>query len=317
MTQAVFYSIAIVLILLLLLASYWWHQKYLPPVSEDVIYTMDLAHRYLFWAILCIIFYGVIAFTVNLIIKEMDLWLVLFLMSYLFMLGAIYFCIYVIFWRCVIRIDSLTFYIPLLPPKEIKFHEITLVKYVDNETPLHTPNEKVLVGYHKHKKLFFIEENTKGFPLLYDLLLQYKKIERIPVVEEFAVTCPRSDVMRGVFSFLGFAILTVLALWKHVELELPYFMILIAMTLLFLFEMLRVLLWKITVDYQTISIRNSFGITRTYALHEITRIEERGSYILLYSAKKKLAKIAKDSTHFPYLMERFQREDVLIQRILK
>lgn len=317
MTQAFFYSIAIVLILLLLLASYWWHQKYLPPVSEDVIYTMDLAHRYLFWAILCIIFYGVIAFTVNLIIKEMDLWLVLFLMSYLFMLGAIYFCIYVIFWRCVIRIDSLTFYIPLLPPKEIKFHEITLVKYVDNETPLHTPNEKVLVGYHKHKKLFFIEENTKGFPLLYDLLLQYKKIERIPVVEEFAVTCPRSDVMRGVFSFLGFAILTVLTLWKHVELELPYLIILIAMTLLFLLEMLRVLLWKITVDYQTISIRNSLGITRTYTLHEITRIEERGSYILLYSAKKKLAKIAKDSNHFAYLMARFQREDVLIQRILK
>lgn len=308
MTQAIFYSIAIVLILLLLLASHLWHQKYLPPVSEDAIYTMDLAHRYLFWAILCIIFYGVAAFTVHLLIEEMALWLVLFLISYVAMLGAIYFYIYVIFWRCVIRIDSLTFYTPLFPPKEIKLHEITLVKYIDNETLLHAPNEKALVGYCRHKRIFFIEENTKGFYLLYNLLEENGKLERIPVIEEFTITCPRSDVLRGVFSFLGFAILSAVVLWNRVELEPPYLIILIAMTLLFLFDMLRVLLWKITVDYQNISVRNFLGITRTYALHEITRIEERGSYIILYSAKKKLAKIAKDSDHFTYLMERFRRE---------
>lgn len=309
MTQAIFYSIAIVLILLLLLASHLWRRKYLPPFSDNVIYIMDLAHRYLFWLILAVLFYGGMAFAANWIIEETDLWIVLFLMFYLFMLGTIYSCVYILFWRCVIKADSLTFYIPLLPPKEIKFHEITLVKCIDNETLLHAPNEKALVGYRRHKRIFFIEGNTKGFPLLYDILKENGKLERIPVKEEFAVTCPKSDVLRSVVIFLLFAILSVLALWMHVELELPYLIILIVMTLVFLCDMLHVLLWKVTVDYQNIAVRNFLGITRTYALREITRMEERDGCIYLYSAKKKLAKIAKDSDNFAYLMERFREED--------
>lgn len=308
MTQTILNSAAIVLILLLLLASYWWRQKYLPPVSDDILYTMDLAHRYLFWAVIAVLFYGIAAVISNLVIEETSSRLVAFLFFYFAMLMAVYLCIYLLLWRCVIQTDSLTFYTPLLPPREIKFHEITLVKCIDNTTLFHTPCEKALVGYRRHKRLFFIEENTKGFYLLYNLLLQHGKMERIPIIEEFAVTCPRSDVMRGVLSFLGFAILSALVIWKHVELELPYIIILIAMTLLFLFDMFRVLLWKITVDYQKISVRNFLGITRTYTLREITRIEERDSYIILYSTKKKLAKIAKDSEHFVSLMERFRRE---------
>ena len=97
---------------------------------------------------------------------------------------------------------------------------------------------------------------------------------------------------------------TVFTLWNRAEFELIYQISALVLLLTFLPHALSTLLRKVTMDYQTISIRNFPGITRTYNIWQITKVIELEHFIVLYVGEKKIAKIAKDSKNFSYLFER-------------
>ncbi len=54
-----------------------------------------------------------------------------------------------------------------------------------------------------------------------------------------------------------------------------YYIAFAALTLFCLIELIGTLLWRVTVDYSTIHIRNSFGRTVTFTIREITRVQEQ------------------------------------------
>ena len=302
-------------ILLIILAAYLWKKKYLRFTDGNIIFIMTSPREYFYIGIAGIIFFG--AGAVYFIV---DFSLLGFLCFYFFVLFGLYVCIMGLLWRCVITTDSLTFYMPFLPIKKIKLHEITHVKYTENRTGGYGTGRKVLEGYHQQKKLFYVDESYKGFEFLHyffegdwepehipsgeTFLGRSGKIERIPFVENFSVTAKKGNVIRSVISFLFFFVLWVLMFWARDELELFYQITLTLMMLFFLSDMAAILLWKVTLDYHTLTFRNSFGIVKTYEIRQITGIIEEKDHIILYIGRQKIVKISKDLQNFNYLLER-------------
>ena len=306
---------AISFILLIILAAYLWKKKYLRFTDDNIIFIMTAPRETFFIGIAGIIFFG--AFDVFCIV---DFSIVVFLCFYFIVLFNVYICIIGVLWRGVIATNSLTFYMPFLPIKKIKLHEITHVKYAENRTGTYGTGRKMLVGYHQQKKLFYVDESYKGFEFLHyflegnwepedipsreTFLGGSGKIERTPLVENFSVTATKGNVIRSVISFLFFFVLWVLMFWARDELELFYQITLTLMMLFFLSDMVAILLWKVTLDYHTLTFRNSFGIVKTYEIRQITGIIEERDHIILYMGRQKIVKISKDLQNFNYLLER-------------
>ena len=254
---------------------------------------------------------------------------VAFVTFYLFLLLSVYLCIMIRLWRCVIREDSLTFYTPLLPAKKIKFYEIDFVHYTDNHT-YGLSGQKTLVGYRGGKKLFSIEEDICGFPLLCALLFERGKADyvpamenpevektfrHVPVKESFTVTVKTGDKVRDIIGSLFLVPCCAYILWDRTEFELFHQIVAVILLLLCVSNSFPTMLRKITVDFRTISVRNALGFTRTYEIRQITEVVELEHYIVLYIGPKKIAKIAKDSKNFQYLFERLMRTDAEIYRM--
>lgn len=140
-------------------------------------------------------------------------------------------------------------------------------------------------------------------------------LQRVPLVESFTVTEKTEDKVKTVLIDLLFIVpCMAYLLWNREEFELIYQAAALIMLLVFLPNALSTLLWKVTMDYQTISIRTFPGITKTYEIRQITEVIELENFIVLYVGKKKIAKIAKDSKNFPYLFERLLRSETEIYR---
>lgn len=318
---------AAALTLILILVSYLWYRLSIPTVQDDILYIMRIPRRRLLIGILGILFFSTMA--IPSIIFWKDNWFTAFAFFYLLVLFYEYWCIMILLWRCAIRKDSLTIYMPLLPAKKIRFHEVEYVYCTDNQT-LGMSGQKKLEGYRGRKKLFSIEEEIYGFPLLYTLLNEQGKVgyvpvmgnlkkednlQRVPVVESFTVTEKTEDRVKAVLvDLLVIVPCMVYLLWNRAEFELIYQIAALIMLLTFLPHALSTLLWKVTMDYQTISIRKFPGITKTFEIRQITKVIELELFIVLYVGEKKVAKIAKDSKNFPYLFERFLRTETEIYR---
>lgn len=315
------------ILLILLLVSLLWYQLSIPARQNDILYIMRMSRGRMVVGILDILFFSAMA--VPSIILLEDNWFATFAVFYLFALLGEYLCIMVLLWRCVIKGDSLTFYMPLLPAKEVKFNEIDHIYCTDNQS-YGMSGLKKLEGYHGQKKLFSVEEDIYGFPLLYALLYERRQVNYIPVTEDLkatntfpyvpvkenvSVTAKTGDKIRAVLIDLLFIVpCMVYTLWNHSEFELPYQIIAIFMLLLILPNTISTLLWKVTMDFHTISIRNYLGITRTYEIRQISKVLELENHIVLYAGKKKVAKIAKNSKNFSYLFERLLRTEAEIYR---
>lgn len=123
---------AIAVILIFILVSRLWYRLSVPTVQDDILYVMRIPHSELIIGILGLLFFSAMA--IPSIIFWKDNWFTAFAFFYLLMLFYEYWCIMVLLWRCAIREDSLTIYMPLLPAKEIKFHEVEYVYCTDNQT---------------------------------------------------------------------------------------------------------------------------------------------------------------------------------------
>ena len=288
-------------ILLVILAAYLWKKKYLHFTDDNTIFIMTLPRETFFIGIGCVIFFG--AFAVFCVV---DFSLFGFLCFYFIVLFfGVYLCIIGVLWRGVIATDSLTFYTPFLPIKKIELHEITHVKYAENRTGAYGTGRKMLEGYRKQKKLFYVDESYSGFDILHYFLEENGKIERTPLVENFSVTATKGDMIRSVISFLFFFVLWVIMLWIRDELGLIYY-IFFTLTMLFtLTHMIATLVEKVTLDYNTLSVRTSFGIVKTYEIRQITGIIEEKDYIILCTGNQTIVRLSKDLKNFDYLLARF------------
>lgn len=57
-------------------------------------------------------------------------------------------------------------------------------------------------------------------------------------------------------------------------------------------------------------IRDSFGRNETYLIRDITKVQEKEGYVILYSGSTKIAKVAKSSENFLLLQERLLYEGI-------
>lgn len=165
-------AIAIAIILLEIFFSFCWYKKYFPLASGNDIYVINLNRGYLpFGIVLSLLgsFLSVIS-----IIYIADIFL--FWFFYLLDCLLIYATIAALLEKCVIKTDSLTLYTLPMPPKVIKFSEITSVKLMSDHMP-YGLDKKGLAGYRNKKKLFFISEREKGYDFLLSLFLQADKVE--------------------------------------------------------------------------------------------------------------------------------------------
>ena len=326
MDKIIVSAIAVIIILILILASHFWYRHCVISTGEDVLYVMRMSRGRLVIGVPCVIF--PLIMTVIPIIFLDDQMFVAFVVFYLFLLLGVYLCIMIRLWRCVVREDSLTFYTPLLPAKKIKFYEIDFVHYTDNNT-YGLSGQKTLVGYRGGKKLFSIEEDICGFPLLCALLFERgkadyvpamenpadeKTLHRVPVVESFSVTAKTGDKVRDLIGSLFLVPCCTYILWDWTEFELFYQIVAVVLLLLCVSNFFPTMLRKVTVDFRTISVRNALGITKAYEIRRITEVVELEHYIVLYVGSKKIAKIAKSSKNFQYLFERLMRTEAEIYR---
>ena len=317
--------IAIAIILIVILVAYCWHRKYFPLTDENIIYVMRPSREYFVIGIIGTIVFSTVAITSLIFFDEQAI--VAFLIFYGFVLLGIFTCIVALLEKYVIKTDSLILYTPPLSPKEIRIYEISTVKIKEIRISPYFSGKMALIGYHDKKKLFTIDESAKGFPLLYDFLFQFGKIEaekteHTPFIENFSVTENTSEIVEKVVGAAFFLVLSVLVILDKDELALhrlseTIFLIAAALflTIFFLSEALHALLWKITMDYHTISIRNSFGIVKKYEIAQITKVQESEHFIVLFSGQKKIAKIFKDYKNFDFLLERLVRKEIEIQKI--
>lgn len=161
LTEKIIVSVtAVIIILILLLASYLWYKYYIPAAQEDILYVMRMHHSRLVIGIADIVFFSIMDIIIIIFVDTQIL--ITFAVFYFFTLLGVYLCITVLLWRGMIKADSITFYIPLLPAKEIKFCEIDFVHYTDNNT-IGLSGQKALVGYRGKKSYFPSKKIFQGF----------------------------------------------------------------------------------------------------------------------------------------------------------
>lgn len=98
----------------------------------------------------------------------------------------------------------------------------------------------------------------------------------VSVKENFSITAKTGDKGRAVIIDLLFLFPCLMyILWNRNDFELIYQVIAIMLLLFLIPDFLSTMLRKVTVDFQTISVRNALGIIKTYEIRQITKVTER------------------------------------------
>ena len=279
------------ILLLILTASLLrlWQKKHFSP--KNIIFTATPSPAYLIVFIPLNIVLGIIGG----ICLYFDI--SIFLMFYCFELLGVFLCIYVLLWKCVITEDSLILYRPFLPVKRIFAPDITSVRI--KKIGGTTSEREILTGYHQQKKIFSIDSDVDNFDLLCYFFDQTGRLNRTPDVEAISITGKKSEAVCAVIAFFVIPAIWIFLTWDNNEL---FYHILMASVMLYLIPTgMHALLWKVTVDSHSLSVRNSFGIVKTYEISQITRVEEEEHHVILYIDFKPIAKISKYAENFDYL----------------
>jgi Formate hydrogenlyase subunit 3/Multisubunit Na+/H+ antiporter, MnhD subunit len=179
-----------------------------------------------------------------------------------------------------------------------------------------------LIFYRNGKKLFCVDSDMSNFELLLERMKAEKRLERGFLTEcgmelnewkdEFAITETAADKFRAVFGLLlgtGMFVGGIFC-WNELREETYWFFYYAVILLMFaagIGEFTKAMFWKVTVTYREIHVRDAVGRVRTYALRDITRVEEKDAIIILYVNQKKIAKIDKASKNSALLVERINR----------
>ncbi|MCM1187290.1 MAG: hypothetical protein NC251_12215 [Lachnoclostridium sp.] len=262
-----------------------------------------------------VFFYGL---TVMMALLASDMAVVVFVAFFCF--WPQFLCIVTMLWEIRVEEDKLTIYRFPLRPKEIFFYEITKVRYIDRLTRSGGARMQ-LIAYHNEKKLFDVDEGMSHFDYLvrhFEAEIGLEKgflkeggLELNAYQEEFSITETKADKVRAfVCELIGIGLLiTGIFAWEEFRQD-PYYPIYYAVMMLFFvmwtWDFICVMMRKVTVTYQDISVRNAWGRVKKYSMREITRVEDNDSFILLYANDTKIAKIWKSHKNFALLAHRLE-----------
>lgn len=229
-------------------------------------------------------------------------------------------------WEIKVDSETLTFYRFPLPVKQIRFSEITNVRFLHKVEKGLTEGRIHIVGYGNGKKLFDIDSDMENFERLFQRFESERHPERayfkeggkeelLEVQESFSVTETLANRLRAAFCFVFFAglfILFIIALKEFRQEGPDYYPILfIASFLIFVLEameFIRVMVWKLTVNYRTIRIRSAFGGTYSLTFDDIAALETKELYSLLHVNGRKPIKVRMSYKNYALLEERVLRE---------
>ncbi|MDE5891555.1 MAG: hypothetical protein K2H45_01395 [Acetatifactor sp.] len=269
---------------------------------------------------------------------DIEVMLILLAIMLFFLLG--YFCI--LFWGIVVQEDKgmLVYYRPPLPPKQIRISDITKVQFLENRLNS-TERYRIRVLQHD-RKLFEVSDDMQNFYLLAEYLSEneanatkepdlYKQydcgkytveegyfrqggIETAELTDDFSVMEPVSERVRSGVPTLFLLIISILSVcnWREWSRGEPYYFLYFAVVLLltlwgmkeFISQMFR----KISVCNHKIRVRNGIGRVRIYDVGEISAVERKRHYLILYAGGNKIAKVSKDDTNFASFEEWLYRE---------
>ncbi len=214
----------------------------------------------------------------------------------------------------ILDFDSLTIVSPMHRVNKISFYELTHIHYYENRESDYMYGKRFLDGYINKKKVFSINESFCGFEILYGLLESTGKIEKSQLKEEFVVAEQKGTIIRNFFGVVFFGGVFAAALILKDEVGTSICVIISGFLLLFIVELIKNLLWKMTVTYSTLYIRGFSGRVCACNIRDITAVIERQHYITLYSEQRKIAKVCKDFNHFVLLQNRLEAEGILFYK---
>lgn len=286
-----------------------------------------------------IVFWQIITW-VAILLDELDIVVMLVLLA--FILFCLLGCFIMLFWGIVVHEDKgiLVYYHPPLRPIQIRISDITKVQFLENRL---NSRERYRIRIFQHtRKHIDVSDEMENFYLLAkylaekeaglaaeaDIYRQYNygrytieqgyfrqgKIEMAEMADDFTVMETLSEKVRSGGLALFFLIVDILLAWNWNEWSRgdPYYnwyfagaalITLVGMTV-FIPQMLR----KVSVCNHTICVRNGIGRNCVYDVGEISAVERKQHYLLIYANGKRIAKISKDDTNFASFEEWLNRE---------
>lgn len=229
-------------------------------------------------------------------------------------------------WEIKVDPETLTFYRFPLPVKQIRFSEITNVRFLHKVEKGIAEGRIHIIGYGNGKKLFDIDSYMENFERLLERFESERHPERayfkeggkeelLEVRESFSVTETFANRLRAAFCFVFFAGLFLCCIVVLVQFrgeppdsDLIYFMASFLFFVVEAMEFVRVMVWKLTVNYRTIQIRSAFGGTYSFTFDDIVALEAKEHYSLLHVNGRKPIKVWMSYKNYALLEERVLRE---------
>lgn len=287
-------------------------------------------------AIMCLCFAAGAAF--NLEGRRLAVALLIFL-GFAFLELAGYFC--TMFWMIAVNEEAgiLVYYRPPFRPLKILIPEITRIQILENR--LNSPEQYRV--YRSGKKLFEITDMMLGYRRLREYLERTAetagesglydhapnvgkrcKIERgymrAGVVElaehkeEFTVTETAAKKARSGITTLVVLVLDFLLIfnWDAWMGEDPQYLFCVVggvfAAVVCMSDFIPTALFKISVSHHEISVRKGIRREVVYTMREISKVETKGNFIVLYMGGKRVAKVSKECKNAVYLAEWLDRE---------
>ena len=254
---------------------------------------------------------------------------------------AAYFC--AMFWMIAVNEETgvLTYYHPPLRPVKVHISEITRVQILENR--LNSPEQYRIKVYRGEKKLFEISDMWLGYrwlraylekttadsnePFFYEYdpnadknykiekgYLRAGETELAEQKNEFSVTATaRQKAGSGIATLIWLAMDSLLIFnwnsWvQEDEQFFFYFAVLLFITAVSLSEFIPKMLFKISVSNHEISVRKGVRKELVYTMREISRVETKGNFIVLYMGSKRIAKISKECENAIILADWLERQ---------
>lgn len=254
---------------------------------------------------------------------------------------AAYFC--VLFWMIAVNEEAgiLIYYRPPLRPVRVRISEITRIQILENR--LNSPEQYRIKVYRGEKKLFEITDMMLGFRWLREYLetteaanqsgfyeygvdvdkrykiekgyLRAGEVELVTERKEVFTVTPTTiqKVWSGIATSVWLVMDAVLAYnwdaWIQEDSQFLFvYAVVLFITVVGLTDFIPKMLFKISVSNHEIRVRKGIRKELTYTKREITRVETKGNFIVLYMGGKRIAKVSKEYKNAVYLAEWLNRQ---------
>ena len=242
------------------------------------------------------------------------------------------------FWMIAVNEETgiLIYYRPPLRPLKLHISEITRIQILENR--LNSPEQYRIKVYQGEKKLFEVTDMMLGYRWLREYLertaetagetgfydysstvgknykiekgcLRAGEVELREYKEAFTVMATTvQKVWSGIATLILLAMDVLFAFnWEQWIEEDPqfflYYAAVLLITVMSLSDFIPMVFFRISVSRHEISVRRGIRKEVVYTKREITKVETKGNFIVLYMGKRRLAKIPKEYKNAIYLAE--------------